>query len=568
LSFALTILSWPKTSAWAAEPGGSETPVERAARLAWWRQARFGMFLHWGPVSLKGTEISWSRGAERRGIAGKGEIPVEVYDNLYKEFNPVGFDAKTWVALAQAAGMKYMVLTAKHCDGFCLWPTKTGDYYHIGNTPFHRDVCGELAAAAHEAGMRLGWYYSPMDWRDPDTRTERNAQYVARMQQHLRELLGSYGRIDLLWFDGDAGPPLWDQPRTYPLVRSLQPQIIVNDRLDLGPNRPKYDRSIIDRNADYYTPEQQVGGFDDRRPWETCMTLGTQWSWKPRDEIKSLAECLHILLRCVGGDGNLLLNVGPMPNGKIEPRQADRLREIGEWLAKYGESVYGTRGGPFTPWKFGVSTRKGKTIFVHVFAWPGETMTLPPLRAKVVHSSLLTGGRVTVAQTDAGIRITVPPADQKEIDTVVALELDRPAGELSPVAVPGWGKSLAEGKPAKASNVFAGSPDYAADKAFDGNDGTRWATAAGTRQAWLEVDLGKPETFNTAYLAEAYPCRVQSFELQHQDGPAWKTFFKGTTIGEQWIRRFDPVTARRVRLNVLDATNGPTISEFQLFRSP
>jgi len=241
---------------------------------------------------------------------------------------------------------------------------------------------------------------------------------------------------------------------------------------------------------------------------------------------------------------------------------------MGAWLAKYGRSVYGTRGGPFMPWKFGVATREDKTIFVHAFAWPGETMALPPLPAKIVRSRLLTGGHVTVAQTDTGIRITVPPADQKEIDTVVALELDRPAGELSPVAVPGWSKSLAQGKPAKASNVFANSPGFAADKAFDGNDGTRWATDAGTRQAWLEVDLGKPEMFDAAYLAEAYPCRVRSFELQYQDGPAWKTFCKGTTIGEQWLRRFAPLTARPVRLNVLDATNGPTIWEFQLFKVP
>jgi alpha-L-fucosidase len=490
LSFTLMILSWSNASAWAAEPAGSETPQERTARLAWWREARFGMFVHWGPVSLKGTEISWSRANSNPKCPNQGPIPVVVYDNLYKEFNPTKFDAAEWADIAKDAGMKYIVLTAKHCDGFLLWHSKVSDY-NMAATPFGRDICTELAVAARKHGLRLGWYFSPMDWRDADFRTARNAAFVLRMQDEIRELLTNYGQVDLLWFDWDGREPVYDQATTYPLVKRLQPKILLTNRLDLG--KENNDRQMLSPYADYYTPEQAIGGYDDRRPWETCLTLGTQWSWKPNDEIKSLSECLHILLRSVGGDGNLLLDVGPMPNGQIESRQAARLREIGVWLAKYGQSVYGTRGGPFLPWKFGVSTRKGKTIFVHVFAWPGETMTLPPLRAKVVHSSLLTGGRVTVAQTDAGIHVTVPPADQKVIDTVVALELDRPAGELSAVAVPAWGKSLAQGKPARVSNVFAKDPAWGADKAVDGNDGTRWATDAGTHQAWLEVDLGMPE---------------------------------------------------------------------------
>ncbi len=177
------------------------------------------------------------------------------------------------------------------------------------------------------------------------------------------------------------------------------------------------------------------------------MTLGTQWSWKPNDRIKSFRESLHILLRCVGGDGNLLLNVGPMPSGEIEPRQAEVLRQLGGWLAKHGESVYGTRGGPLMPWKLGISTRKGKTVFVHVFQWPGDSITLPPIAAKIVKGSLLGGGRVTVSQAETGVKITVSPADQKEDDTVVALELDRPAGELKPVAVTAWAKNSSCSRP-------------------------------------------------------------------------------------------------------------------------
>jgi alpha-L-fucosidase len=397
--------------------------TKRENRLGWWREARFGMFIHWGPVSIKGTEISWSRGGERRGIKGTGEIPVEVYDSLYKQFNPVKFKADEWVSIARSAGMKYMVLTAKHCDGFCLWHSDVDDY-SIANTPFNRDVCSELADAAHKTGMRVGWYYSPMDWRDPDCRTERNGVYVKRMQGHLRELLGNYGRIDMLWFDTDGGTAPWDQAVTYNLVRSLQPALIVNNRLDMG-SYEDYRAQAIGPNADYQTPEQRIGAFDDVHPWETCMTLGTQWSWKPQDTIKTFQECLRILVQCVTGDGNLLLNVGPMPNGEIEPRQVKVLRQIGMWLAKYGESVYETRGGPFRNGLWGGSTIKGTSVYLHVLKWDGSQVRLPPMAAKIIRGKALTGGKVNIEQTDKGIIVRMPVREQSKVNTVVKLEMER-----------------------------------------------------------------------------------------------------------------------------------------------
>ena len=406
-----------------AQQSGNEK--QEKDRLAWWREARFGMFIHWGPVSLKGTEISWSRGGERRGIEGKGKIPVDIYDGLYRQFNPVKFRADKWVSIARAAGMKYMVLTAKHCDGFCLWHS-SADEYSIANTPFKRDVCGELAVAAHKSGMRLGWYYSPMDWRDPDCRTDRNSVYLKRMQGHLRELLSNYGRIDLLWFDTDGGSAPWDQAATYGLIRSLQPQVIINNRLDMG-SAEDYKAQKIGPDADYQTPEQRIGAFDTVRPWETCMTLGTQWSWKPRDTIKTFEECLHILVQCVTGDGNLLLNVGPMPNGEIEPRQVNVLRQIGKWLAVYGQSVYGTRGGPFHNGAWGGSTTKGNTVYLHILKWDGDRVSLPVLRARIIAGKALTGGNVRIEQTDEVTIIRVPVRKQSNVDTVVKLEMEAPA---------------------------------------------------------------------------------------------------------------------------------------------
>ena len=396
----------------AKDGDAAEVKQAREARVAWWREARFGMFIHWGPVSLKGTEISWSRANSNPACPNKGPIPVEVYDNLYKQFNPTKFDAKGWVGLAQSAGMKYMVLTAKHCDGFLLWDSKVDDY-NIMHTPFNRDVCAELAKAAHDAGMKLGWYFSPMDWRDPDCRTAKNAEFVKRMQGELTELLSNYGKIDILWFDGDGRSKPWDQQNTYALVRRLQPDIVINDRLDkLGPW------------ADFYTPEQRVGGFDDQTPWETCMTLGTQWAWKPNDRIKSLKQCVDILVRCAGGDGNLLLNVGPMPSGEIEPRQVEVLKQMGQWLAKHGASIYGTRGGPWKPDKWGAATHKGNTAFVHVLDPKLDTVRLPAIKKKIVGSSVLTGGTATVKQTDQAIEISVPQADRREVDTIVVLVLE------------------------------------------------------------------------------------------------------------------------------------------------
>ena len=429
---AVVVLSPSICAAESAQPA-KETKEQRDARVAWWREARFGMFIHWGPVSLRGTEISWSRANSNPACPNQGPIPVEVYDNLYREFNPVEFDAKEWVAIAQASGMRYVVLTAKHCDGFCLWHSKVADY-NISKTPFVRDVCAELVKAAQTAGIRVGWYYSPMDWRDPDCRTERNAMYVVSMQEQLRELLSNYGRIDLLWFDTDGRPAPWDQKNTYSLVKQLQPHIIINNRLDMG-SIEDYNAQRIGPNADYYTPEQRIGEFDDQRPWETCMTLGTQWSWKPNDDIKPLKECLHTLIRCAGGDGNLLLNVGPMPNGKIEPRQVEVLKGIGKWLGQscgelaesIGESIYGTRGGPFKPGRSLVSTRKGNVVYVHALGWNGDTITLPALPRKIVQSCVLTGGVVQVVQTEMAFYLTVAKHDQQEIDTIIRLTLDGPA---------------------------------------------------------------------------------------------------------------------------------------------
>ena len=528
------------------------------AALARWRAMRFGMFIHWGPVSLTGHEIGWSRGRE---------TPIDQYDNLYKKFNPVKFNADEWVALAKAAGMKYIVLTTKHHDGFCLWDTKQTDY-NIMHSPFGRDVVKELAEACRRGGIAFGTYHSVCDWHHPDFprtspggKVQRPKSDIAAYRRYLRaqvtELIKNYGPLVVMWFDVPQEFDRAEGSENVRLCRTLQPDILVNNRAGGG-------------CGDFDTPEQRVGTFQMDRPWESCMTTSAHnhWAWGgPEDGVKPLSACLLMLIRSAGGDGNMLLNVGPMPTGQIDPAQADLLRKMGQWLAKYGESIYGTRGGPYKPARHVVSTRQGNTVYLHILAWPEETLKLPALPANIVRSRVLSGARATVRQMDAGIEIAVAGPDRQEVDTIVALELDKPALDIAPIAVSASGQSLTEGKKAAASNVFRNSQRYGAEMAVDGNDQTRWATDASTSQCWLEVDLGKLETFDRARINECvkYGVRVKAFELQFKEGDDWKTFFRGKAIGENLEVRFPPVTARQVRLNITEGDHGPTINEFQLF---
>jgi len=513
-----------------------------------WREMKFGLFIHWGPVSLKGTEIGWSRGGERRGRSGKGQIPAEEYDNLYKQFNPVKFDADEWVQVAKDAGMKYLVFTSKHHDGFSMFDSKLTEY-KITKSPFKRDVVRDLADACHKAGLRLGFYYSPVDWYHPDYRTENHAHYIEFLHGQIRELCTNYGKLDIMWFDSLGGSAKdWDSENLFRMIRRLQPHIIINNRAGLP--------------ADHDTPEQRIGKFQTDRPWETCMTICRQWAWKPNDLMKSEKQCIQTLVKTVGGDGNLLFNVGPMPDGRIEPRQVDRLREMGQWLKKYGQSIYGTRGGPFKTGSWGASTHKDKTIYIHVFNWDGDTLTLPPIPKKIIASSVLTGGTATVKQNKEAIEISIPNAYQQELDTIINLQLDGPASEIAPVSM--LSASLAYRKKVKASNVYQNMHQYSADNAVDDDPSTRWATDTGTNQARLEVDMGKPMTFDRASISEEFD-RIQKFELQHRNDEQWRTFAQGTKIGKKLKLEFSPVTARHVRLNILNASEGPTIREFQLF---
>ncbi len=412
----------------------SETDIEL---LESFQNMKFGMFVHWGPVSLRGTEIGWSRGKE---------VPIAEYDNLYKEFNPVKFDAEDWIKTLKAAGMKYFIITSRHHDGFSLWPTAYSDY-NIESTPYGKDVLMEMKKACDKHGILFGTYYSICDWKHPlyplgspggNTKKETGdmAKFVPLIKAQTKELIEKY-QSRIMWFDGE-----WEEPWTHEMgldlydhLKGLNENILINNRVDKG-RKGMEGITISDEYAgDFATPEQRIGNYDIEQPWESCITLCTQWSWKPDDTMKSTEECLFTLLKTVGGGGNLLLNVGPMPDGRIEPRQAERLKEMGKWLEKYGESVYETTGGPYKPTDWLTSTRKDNTFYLHLLNYNKEQVVLPfPDDIQITGCSVLKGKKLDYQQQTGNLEIMLPASNKKMV-TVIEVTLEQPAIKIDTIEI-------------------------------------------------------------------------------------------------------------------------------------
>ncbi|UKJ09313.1 alpha-L-fucosidase [Solitalea lacus] len=384
---------------------------------------RFGLFIHWGPVTLRGTEIGWSR---------NHQVKQNDYDSLYKEFNPVLFDAESWVKTAKSAGMKYLTITAKHHDGFCLWPTAFTDY-NITNTPYKKDIVGLLAKACKKYDVKLCIYYTVLDWyskdyplhndgaKQPDTNAnmQRFTQY---MKNQLKELITNYHPY-MLWFDGNWEAP-WTQEMgedVYAFIKQQDPLVIVNNRLGKGDHKVLSSSTV----GDYATPEQQIGEMNMQDPWESCITICKQWAWKPNDEMKSLKQCLQTLASTSGGNGNLLFNVGPMPDGRIEERQIKRLQEIGAWLHKNGEAIYGTKGGPFVTDSVKAFTRKGNKIYVHLFENKQQLQFKNLPGYKIKSASFLNGHSVNFQQDDEKIIVTWVGQMPDNNCSVIVLEMNQ-----------------------------------------------------------------------------------------------------------------------------------------------
>ena len=435
VSFMLLSLSALRVEAqWAPLVSGADADL----RIAWWRDAKFGLFLHWGVYSIpgRGEWVQWNE-----------QIPVDEYAKLAQQFKPTNFDPDAWATIAKDAGMKYSVLTSRHHDGFALFDDP-GSSFTAMKSASHQDFVADYVAAVRKAGLHVGLYYSPLDWRYPgfffpDIYRANAEEMREQYHRQLHELASHYGKLDIVWFDGGGanwlgfggvqfkggwharpkgqdyiGSFSWKDEEAVADLRRLQPTILVNDRTDAP--------------ADFRSREGDgaMGDFDNRHPWELCTTITEgAWGYQPNAKVKSFDQIVKLLVGAVGRDGNLLLNVGPRPDGQIEPAQAQRLKEVGDWLKTNGQSIYGTRGGPYLPGDFGVSTYRDRTIYLHILHVPGKTLRLPAISAQITGCSVITGGKASCVQTVAGVDVSLTD-NPNVVDTIVAVSVSEPASGI------------------------------------------------------------------------------------------------------------------------------------------
>jgi alpha-L-fucosidase len=415
----------------SVDPHATETRAQRDARMKWWREAKFGMFIHWGLYAVPAGRYDGKPvGGIGEWIMNTGKIPVAEYAAYAKQFDPEQFNADQWVSVAKAAGMKYIVLTAKHHEGFAMFPTKVDDYNIAARTRFQRDPIGEMAAACKKQGIKFGVYYSQaQDWRHPggaaygghwdpaaqDGDLHAYVQKVAAPQ--VAELLTRYHPA-VLWWDTPVDMSQEDI-RALTAAFAQDPGLIANNRLGNGVP------------GDTETPEQNIPatGFKNR-DWETCMTINDTWGYKKDDtHFKSVETLLHNLIDIASKGGNYLLNVGPTAQGIIPAPEVERLRAVGAWMKRNGEAVYATSASPFKRLPWGRCTQKADgantTLYLHVFDWPADgKLRVPGLRNAVRSAYLLDGRRSVPAALDAdGVTVTVPTTAPDPISATVVLKI-------------------------------------------------------------------------------------------------------------------------------------------------
>jgi len=378
--------------------------------MQWWLDARYGMFIHWGLYAIP---------ARGEWVMYQEHIPHEEYAPLATQFNPKRYDPDAWVRLAKEAGMRYMVLTSRHHDGFSLFDSASSDFT-APKTAAGRDLLREFVEACHRGGMPVGFYYSLLDWRypayfrGPQKDPQGWATLVDYVHAQVRELCTNYGKLDILWYDG--GWPYtaddWRSEELNAMVRQLQPGIIINNRAQLP--------------EDLDTPEQHVAASAPGRPWEACMTLNGSWGYNEADtDWKTPKQVIETLVRCASGGGNLLLNIGPKADGTVPPESERILRQVGDWLKINGASIYGTDRSPFST-STGMTTLKGDTVFAHVLRWPGRQLTIPRILNQVRSVHMLHNGESVVFE-QRGDRVMLdklPARAPDPLDTVIVLELE------------------------------------------------------------------------------------------------------------------------------------------------
>jgi alpha-L-fucosidase len=383
-------------------------PPDHERRIRWWREAKFGMFIHWGLYSILGRE-AWAMGDE--------DIPLQEYEKLGQQFRPPPDAARMWAQLARASGMRYMVMTTKHHEGFCLFHSNLTNYCAPRLGP-GRDLVQEYVDAARAENLRVGFYYSLMDWHHPDWRRVKQdasarKRFVDYTHGQIRELLSNYGKIDVLWYDMPVplDAEVWRSAEMNDMVFKLQPDILVNNR-NLLP-------------GDFFTAEQST--VPTKGDWESCMTINDSWAYEAGDKNwKSTQQLAQSLVECARDGGNYLLDIGPRADGSVPEPAISRLHDMGEWLRRNGEAVYGTQKCRFPHGNIGVYTRRGTTLYAVIYYWPGTTMTVGGVRCKVKSARFLATSR-SVPFEQRGSQLVFRDLPEKPPDdplTVIAAECD------------------------------------------------------------------------------------------------------------------------------------------------
>jgi len=384
--------------------------ASQAKRMQWWHDARFGMFIHWG---------LYSQLARHEWVMNRERIPIAEYEKLAATWKPKPGAARKWAALAKQAGMKYMVMTTKHHEGFLLWDSKRSDFNAVKCGP-GRDLVREYVDAAREFGLKVGFYYSLMDWHHPDghacARDEAaRKRFTAYTCGLVRELCSNYGQIDILWYDVSwplSSPEAWESYDLNRMVRRLQPQIIINDRSQLP--------------EDLGTPEEHISAATEGRSWEACMTFNGSWGWQPcpPEDWLSVRKVIDMLRQVTAGGGNLLLNIGPLPNGSVPREAVERLQKVGRWLDTYGSVIYGhvDRVANMDWFPLGNWTRKGSTLYFWCARWPGKALAIGGIRGELKQARLLADGR-TLPFTQEYDRLVIRGLPAKCPDAVAQMAL-------------------------------------------------------------------------------------------------------------------------------------------------
>ena len=539
-SLASPLLAEDTSVSWL--PG--ETREAKDARMDWWTKDKFGMFIHWGLYSIPADEAWHMRNKKK---------PFAEYSKYAKEFNPVKFNADEWMALAKEAGMKYIVFTTKHHDGFALFKSQASDYNIVDASPFRRDVVKELAEACPRFDLRFGAYYSFLaDWGhpggqascpnwDPGFQDGDKRAYVANIAlAQVKELLANYGKINVMWFDTDGSRDITPKESAAIVeVLKAQPQIIVDPRVP----GVKGDFNTVEAHMPVIKPKDDY--------WELCTTITGSWGYT-NSKAKPLDKLLPYLITAWGMGGNVLLNVGPDREGIIPADSADRLRKIGEWFKVNGESIYGSKAGPFVWLPWGTATRKDGNLYLQVFKWPADGTLRVPLANKPVKAWLLADAdkkELPMERSGDRILLKLPEKAPDPIASVVVLQVEgEPVNTYT---------SLCLNKP-----VAATSAQDSTKALTDDDDASHWRNT--DRTGSFTVELGKPETFTTIRLCPRD--KVINGQFEARVNGEWKTLLKGLTLlRDENVFTFPATTGDAVRFSFSENKKAQEFRDFELF---